>query len=471
MSINVSCHCGQRFNAPDALAGKRVKCPQCSSAIQIPTSGQPASSTAPSRPQGNSPAAADDFFDVEETEANQQHDPLGLGGQSPAVASTPGVAPQPHGGMHTSPYARQAAASSGHPRGLLIGVAVGGGALVVFVIVAAIVGVFVLSGSDQSELSENENGKDRPTSSVNRVGQPRNNSKVTGVRRGTSVPTVSSDRDIPGASASDVDATDNDDSNPTPDASDAVLETKPAETKSAKTLARAAPNWVFDMNAQRAGTRKVKDKKLVILYYSWMVELLPSLGYQEVYDRFDFEKSWTEPENQRVCHELIPQFLNPLDDRQRLDDPRFPAFAVTHFAGMSGVENLPNDRAAEWARAHPSAGVFGYHDMARITDITDGTSNTIMIVGTGRIVQPWAIGGGATVRGAREPLFGKYNGIGSVGLPKPGVIVVMADGSIRHISSDIDPEVFKALCTIHGAEPIDLKTTGISQVQEDWFRP
>ena len=40
MPIKVSCHsCGGKFNAPDAAAGKKTKCPKCGGVIEIPTPG------------------------------------------------------------------------------------------------------------------------------------------------------------------------------------------------------------------------------------------------------------------------------------------------------------------------------------------------------------------------------------------------------------------------------------------------
>jgi hypothetical protein len=33
---------------------------------------------------------------------------------------------------------------------------------------------------------------------------------------------------------------------------------------------------------------------------------------------------------------------------------------------------------------------------------------------------------------------------------------MMADGSVRLISENIDPAVFRAMCTMHGAESVDL---------------
>jgi predicted RNA-binding Zn-ribbon protein involved in translation (DUF1610 family) len=42
MPIQVTCHsCQRSFNAPDAAAGKRAKCPQCGGAIDIPAPPAP----------------------------------------------------------------------------------------------------------------------------------------------------------------------------------------------------------------------------------------------------------------------------------------------------------------------------------------------------------------------------------------------------------------------------------------------
>ena len=39
MPIKVACQCGQQFVAKDELAGKRVKCPKCGTALTIPQPG------------------------------------------------------------------------------------------------------------------------------------------------------------------------------------------------------------------------------------------------------------------------------------------------------------------------------------------------------------------------------------------------------------------------------------------------
>jgi len=36
MPIAVACKCGKKFQAPDSLAGKRVKCPGCQQLLVVP---------------------------------------------------------------------------------------------------------------------------------------------------------------------------------------------------------------------------------------------------------------------------------------------------------------------------------------------------------------------------------------------------------------------------------------------------
>jgi Protein of unknown function (DUF1559) len=196
--------------------------------------------------------------------------------------------------------------------------------------------------------------------------------------------------------------------------------------------------------------------------YSWMTELLPFVGHQDLYTLFDFKKSWVEKENLQYTANSIPAFLNPADPRSHWDGFPFEGMGLTHFAGMAGIEDRRNIVAAELPRSDPRAGIFGYDEVARPSDITDGMSQTIMIIGTGEVAAPWVQGGGATIRGARAPYFDKFTGFGSRGLARPGTYVLFADGSARTISADIDPEVFKAMCTMHGAEQVDM-TKLISQ--------
>lgn len=190
--------------------------------------------------------------------------------------------------------------------------------------------------------------------------------------------------------------------------------------------------------------------------YSWMTGLLPYIGHEYVHDKFDFDKPWIEDDNLRAARAVVPAFLNPADPRSRWSGRPYQFTGLTHFAGMSGIESGRNEVAAQLPRSDARAGIFGYDSIAKPADITDGTANTIALIGTGNIAGPWVAAGGSTIRGARKPYFSESTGFGSIGLPRPGTYVLMADGSARIITADIDPEVFASMCTIHGAEKIDM---------------
>lgn len=199
---------------------------------------------------------------------------------------------------------------------------------------------------------------------------------------------------------------------------------------------------------------------------SWMTALLPHLGYQKHYDSLVRDKPITEKANLQVGVTTIPEFLNPIEGKSTWSGYPFDGLALTHFAGMAGVEDARNVCAGQLPRSDPRAGIFGYDAVARPADVTDGTSQTVMIVGSGPLASPWIMGGGATIRGVREPLFDPISGLGSRGLSSGGTVVVMADGSVRQIPGNIDPKVFRAMCTIHGAETVDLQAAPAFNLEE-----
>lgn len=215
-------------------------------------------------------------------------------------------------------------------------------------------------------------------------------------------------------------------------------------------------NTWYSQAGELKGVKLLDDKTPILGGYSWMVELLPYLGHNDIYQAFDFKKEWTDPANLQNTGKVIPAFLDPTNPQQHWKGFPFEGLGLTHFVGMSGIEDSRNDVAARFPRSDPRAGMFGYDQVARLHEITDGTSNTIMIIAAGRVVGPWVQGGGSTIRGAKKPYFDKLTGFGSASSPGSGAAVLFADGSVRTLSPDIDPEVFRALVTIHGAESIDM---------------
>ncbi len=201
------------------------------------------------------------------------------------------------------------------------------------------------------------------------------------------------------------------------------------------------------------------------LGWSWMTELLPYLGHEQLHGKLDFKKRFFEEPNARLANTIVPQFLNPADNRRTVSELRGRGMALTHFVGVSGVEDRRQVVAGALPRTDPRAGVFGYHRLAKPSEITDGAANTIMIIGAD-MPRPWIQGGGATIRGAREPYFGGVTGSQFGTRGQNGAISMMADGSVRLISSSIDPKLFRDLCTIRGGEKVDL---GPHPLKEDFF--
>ena len=152
----------------------------------------------------------------------------------------------------------------------------------------------------------------------------------------------------------------------------------------------------------------------------------------------------------------ISALIDPAEKVATFQGYPFHDAALTHFVGMSGIEDERGVVAAKLSRGDPRAGVFGYENVATADEITDGQSHTIMLIGAGNLAGPWMAAGGSTIRGAREPYFDSITGFGSASMPRGGALAVMADGSVRGISADIDPRVFAAMCTIHGHETVDL---------------
>ncbi len=214
---------------------------------------------------------------------------------------------------------------------------------------------------------------------------------------------------------------------------------------------------------------------------SWMADLLPFMQseHQALSGEIHPEKSWRDPENLNAARVLIPQFLDPqnLEMTWRVQYPGTPGqLGATHFVGIAGIGL---DAAEYDPDKDPSIsnklGIFSYDRVTQLKDISDGTSNTIMMAEVPPVYKrPWLAGGGATIQGVPEhdsikPFVSMtYNG-------KKGTLVVMADSSVRFVSADVGDEVFKALCTIKGGETVVLNRmaplVGEDQVEQRKVEP
>ena len=158
-------------------------------------------------------------------------------------------------------------------------------------------------------------------------------------------------------------------------------------------------------------------------YHSWQTMILPFVEQAPLYNRIDFDHPWTDPANQSLFQQEIPQYLNPAIEEKVSPE----GLGLSHYVGNKLLLKT-NGRT-------------------QIRNILDGTSNTIMAVETGDNFKSWGDPTNiedptALIGGGKKTSF------------RGGNHILLSDGSVRFISENIDPAVLKALSTPAGGEVV-----------------
>jgi beta-lactamase regulating signal transducer with metallopeptidase domain len=96
--------------------------------------------------------------------------------------------------------------------------------------------------------------------------------------------------------------------------------------------------------------------------HSWRVELLPFLNQKALYERYQMNEPWDSSANRKILAEMPDSFHSPYDDPQ---SPNSGYFAlVGHGTVFEGTEGI------------------------KLSEVTDGTTNTVMLVESKRNI-PW----------------------------------------------------------------------------------
>jgi hypothetical protein len=158
---------------------------------------------------------------------------------------------------------------------------------------------------------------------------------------------------------------------------------------------------------------------------SWRVQLLPYLGEKSLYDEFHRDEPWDSPHNTQLIARM-PKVYACLGESKRLVHE-----GKTTYLTPRGV-----------------ATIFPGTEAIKLQDITDGTSNTILVVdASDALAVPWTkpddweIGTEPKI----ERLVGHHAGGTSFGL---------ADGSVRFVKQTIQPNLLRNLLTRNGGEII-----------------
>lgn len=242
----------------------------------------------------------------------------------------------------------------------------------------------------------------------------------------------------------------------------------------------------FPPGTQVADLRHVQYSKS----WNWTVMLLPDIEHRALYELFDFRFDAQSESFRAQTRLVLPAFTCPSDPAGSMPvkwhHPRYGGdWGPISFFGVSGTNALASSlHPAECEARDPQDARFRIHSgslfpnsSVRMSEITDGTSSTV-VLGERRLIGehgkwcgpgligtcPWgladvllpgsihhpAIHGGIrrTDDDPGQPfLFSSYH---------DGVVeFAFADGSVRGLSRETEREVFRRLCTRAGGEIFD----------------
>lgn len=199
-----------------------------------------------------------------------------------------------------------------------------------------------------------------------------------------------------------------------------------ARVKDQNNLKQIAVGMYADNNINNRGIYAPfahdKQGNVVEADLSFRVSLLPHIEQNALYNQFDLKQGWSSAQNQRASGTPVPTYQTPFDDKGTVTTP-YRAFVGG--GAMFNEDGRP----------------------VRLTEVSDGTANTIMLVHA-RDQMPWA-----APPELRYSPNAPLPALGHPGLPK-GTNVLMADGSVRFLRADTPEPVVRGLITRSGGEQI-----------------
>lgn len=156
--------------------------------------------------------------------------------------------------------------------------------------------------------------------------------------------------------------------------------------------------------------------------HSWRVLLLPFLGYPHIYSQYDFNEPWDSPNNRLLLSQIPDVYIDPT-----VESPG---------EGGTSYQTLVSDATM----MNPERG-------SKFSDVTDGISNTILVVENTGVMVPW-------LQPSDTPVDDFVQGVPFKHGPVGGTLVLLGDGSVIFMSETTDPATLRGLSTRDGGEAV-----------------
>ena len=172
---------------------------------------------------------------------------------------------------------------------------------------------------------------------------------------------------------------------------------------------------------------------------SWRVAILPYVEQMGVYQQFHLDEPWDSEHNKTLIAKMPPTYASPaLSDAQR-------AKGLTSY-----LAPLSRKPAATIKANEPTAMemIFDNPEGNRINEITDGTSNTIMVLEAHPKSAVIWTKPDDLVFDEKKPF------VALEGQPNAGFNAAFADGSVRFISTSADPKTFWWMLLMNDGNPL-----------------